>query len=136
MASTKINWILLLTKRRPEDLELYRKIIMIRGYMSVCCNLYLLCFRPSMRTPLTSMPWQTICTETWWLTWRTSVSSSGEGPLVGRKNIGLNHSNCHLLQLFFSTSLNIYNLVYNFKQKAEYKRDSYRCMHGLSFKKN
>lgn len=38
--------------------------------------------RLSMRTPLTSTPWQTTCTETWWLIARTSVSSSGKGRVV------------------------------------------------------
>lgn len=37
--------------------------------------------RLSMRTPLTSTPWQTTCTETWWLIARTSVSSSGNDDL-------------------------------------------------------
>lgn len=38
--------------------------------------------RRSMRTPLTSTPWQTTCTETWWLMARTSASSSGKGHVV------------------------------------------------------
>lgn len=52
-------------------------------YTLKCCWLYfnkiiLWTLRLSMRTRLTSTPWQITCTETWWLTARTNVSSSGK----------------------------------------------------------
>lgn len=40
--------------------------------------------RHSMRIPPTSTLWPTMCTATWWLTQRTSVSLSGQGSRIWR----------------------------------------------------